>query len=653
MKRRARVWGGLVFAIVAAVAVVLFAISKRTGPVSPVEQVPTTWKDAREAPMHVHHVGTKKIKCAECHTASDIAPTEAVCVKCHEPEAKRHHRGGAQAQTTCLSCHVFGANKAAATCNACHAKATRAPGAPALDHHASVDLPCGGCHSVHGEERAVLADCTTCHRTASVTHGAFEVHARSERPSLDASSDLSLDASALALMREAGAPTIASRDRDASSGELAHATALDPRFAMPGQVCTACHEPHSAKKAARATCEGCHVGARAARESPHASVVEALANAAPHIGPRGPRVAAHEGCITCHEPHRARRTDVRSCEGCHADHRGVSAVRGHAKCTSCHLPHAPAEARLSCSVTCHSNVAVLAAPRVAAHADCSSCHDPHRPDVSAGRSCVRCHESVAPSHPLVTSAKGEQACTGCHAPHATERTAHAGAIPTAASCTSCHMSAKDDHALHAGRAACTACHAPHAFKLTGVGASLCSRCHDDKVTATRGRPGHASCNACHGEAHAPVAKPSCGGCHADEARTAPRGHSVCTSCHDAHSGSLGAGASCTSCHENKAHALHANVGGGCGTCHRPHAVPRSTSATFHAAGSPPSCSTCHAKPSLKGLHEIGAHASCSTCHVAHGPPRSDRATCTATCHADRRDHQPEAQVCKGCHLFKH
>jgi hypothetical protein len=29
----------------------------------------------------------------------------------------------------------------------------------------------------------------------------------------------------------------------------------------------------------------------------------------------------------------------------------------------------------------------------------------------------------------------------------------------------------------------------------------------------------------------------------------------------------------------------------------------------------------------------------------------DRATCTGTCHTDRRTHQPQAQVCTGCHAF--
>lgn len=531
----------LVLALVGAVIAAVFGLAHRTAPVSPVEQVPTTWTDAREAPMHVLHVGKQKIACTECHATPDAAPTTTACGRCHEQQTKRHHRGSAQAPTTCTSCHVFGANVVAATCNDCHAAEQRAAGAPALEHHASKGLACSSCHRVHGEERAVSADCSTCHADVSARHGA-----------------------------------------------------LAARTTPPGQVCTACHAPHTGKEAARA------------------------------------------------------------CKDCHADHAAVSAVEGHATCTGCHAPHAPGGARSSCTTTCHANVSVLGAPRVAAHASCASCHDPHRPDVSAGRSCVRCHEGVKPSHPPVASARGEQACTGCHAPHGSrgprvDVAVHAAATPIAASCSTCHTSAKDDHAFHTQKTACTDCHTPHAFRLEAVDAALCARCHGAQAKAAAA--GHASCTSCHGDAHAPIAKTACAACHAGEASTAPRGHAVCTSCHESHSGALGSRASCTGCHEEKGSALHANVAQGCKACHRPHALKGPAAAAFFSGDSPRACGTCHAKPSLKGLHAVGGHATCGTCHSAHGPPRSDRATCTTSCHADRRSHQPEARVCKGCHLF--
>ena len=515
--------------------------------------------------MHVFHVGEKKIACVECHTSPDAAPSESECAKCHASQTETAHRGAGDATTTCLSCHAFGAGGPPKTCNACHAAATRASAAPALEHHAGAELPCGACHSVHGKERAVLSDCTICHRETSAVHGRLEAHAREQ--DLDASMDLSLDAAVLAFIREGGAP-IASHGAPSGGGgapigeggvpsarhvaEGGGLVAADPHATLSGQVCGACHAPHSGKEAARGTCEGCHVDAH--RAPPRAGVPDiTLASRAPSIAPRGPRVAGHEACVTCHEPHRARRADVRACEGCHADRRAAAQVSGHAACTGCHAPHAPGEAKTSCSASCHAGVTTLAVPRVAAHASCTSCHDPHRPDVSAGQACVRCHESTKPSHPAVASAKGAQTCIGCHAPHGGRvaspgAAAHGSRAPaagapshgaTAAACTSCHTNAKDDRALHAKGTACTACHAPHAFQLASAGASLCAGCHAKEKKATAARPGHASCSGCHGAAHAPNAKPACKSCHVEQTRTAPPGHASCTSCHDAHSGSLG------------------------------------------------------------------------------------------------------------------
>jgi hypothetical protein len=630
----------LVFAVLAAAAAGIGAIASRTPPRSPDRFVPTSWRTAREAPMHVFHVGTKKIACLECHDARDdgrdVPPTEAVCTKCHEPQTKLGHRGGEATPTTCLSCHVFGANKPLVACSDCHAPERRAAGAPSLEHHAGSGVACGACHTIHGGERVVLADCTTCHEGTSAVHGAFVARASSDGP-LDASVSLELDAAVVAQLRERGAP--APPFARGLAGRSTHASArIDPHAAPPGQVCSTCHAPHSGKEAAHTTCEGCHVDPRHAGFSPAAL---ALASVTPTVGPRGSRVASHEACVTCHEPHRARKAEVRACEGCHADHRAVAAVAGHAACTGCHTAHAPSEARGSCA-SCHSGVATIASARVQAHAQCASCHDPHRPSLSPAQACVRCHDSTKPTHPATKTPKGDpSACVGCHTPHGN---AHA-APSLASSCASCHASAPNDHAFHAKGTLCTQCHVPHGFRLAGAPTQLCAKCHAPKLAATASRPGHALCNACHGPAHSPVAKPACGGCHTTETQTAPRGHATCTGCHDAHSGSLGSHATCTSCHGDKAKAQHANVANGCATCHRPHG-PR-------GPDEPPACVTCHARPTLAGLHDKRDHARCETCHSSHSVPRSDRATCTGACHTNMRDHQRDAKTCKGCHIFRH
>lgn len=620
-KRRQRAIA-LVVAALALAAVGFYLFQRRTAPLSPTVLVPVTWTTARGSPMHVLHLG-KQVPCESCHGDSSTVPTATVCAQCHAGETKTVHHGAAGAETTCLTCHAFGL-QAPATCTGCHAKDTRAAAAPRLEHHASPGLPCGSCHSVHAQktERVVLADCTRCHAeramhgrftTASSAHGSPT--AATDR---DAAMAIEGDAAALAFVRSESPPVHASLP-------------ADPLAATPGQVCSSCHTPHSGKEEARARCVTCHVGAPPAPAG-------ASAPAAPQVVPRGHDTASHASCTTCHAPHDAVRGDVRACDSCHEDHRGAAQNPGHAACIGCHTPHAPAEAKTSCT-TCHAQVKVLAASKVAAHTDCTSCHDPHKPGVPPSDACARCHSSMKPSHPPTPSAHGKQTCTGCHAPHGKQVEP-----PIAATCTSCHTKLGNDHAAHDKKLACTQCHKPHEFALAGLGPKLCAGCHQAKVTAVSTRPGHANCDGCHGKAHDPVPKPGCASCHAAEAKSAPKGHATCTGCHDPHSGDRGNRAVCTNCHTDKANALHAKATPqGCASCHTAHG-PKGVL-------SPPACTTCHAPTTLKGLHAIGGHATCKTCHQAHGPPRFDRATCTGTCHTDHQNHQPQAKVCKGCHLF--
>ncbi len=609
-KKRARVLALIVAGVAIAVAA-YFALRAREAPVTPTEAVPPTWSDARTSPMHAAHVGREKIACTECHAGGfDRKPEASICARCHEREAKKPHL--ADAAAPCLTCHAFGAKAKSPACVDCHVAGDDAR-AKKVKQHARADLACTSCHHPHGEDKGRLADCTACHTGASATHGRFAASG--------ADADAGIDAAVLAFAGDAG-------DLRAASAPLG----LAPDHPPPGQVCSACHQPHRAKEAAVDTCQTCHV-------SPPPG-----APAAPRILASGPRVAGHEACIMCHEPHRARKADVRACDGCHADHRGASAVQAHAACTTCHQPHAPTLAASACA-SCHAGKTALAATKVSAHASCESCHDPHEPKASPALACAKCHASVAPAHPPAKTG----ACTGCHEPHPKKPDV------VAAACSSCHTKASSDHAFHAPKATCTGCHSPHQFatataKATGAaGAAFCARCHDAQVKAVAPRTGHADCRGCHGEPHAPTKKPACQTCHAQEAATAPKGHAQCTSCHEPHSGSLGNHASCTSCHTGKDKALHGNVshGGaqGCASCHRPHG-PK-------GLASPPACTTCHAAAKLPGLHAKPTHAaSCTSCHSSHAPPHPDRATCTSTCHVDRKNHQPEAKLCIGCHVFR-
>ena len=148
----------VIFAALGVAAWLAFrAAETRTSPPSPVEQVPLTWTDARDAPMHRRHVGTEKIACTECHERTDQKPGEGVCAKCHAPQDKTHHQGKAPKTTSCLSCHAFGLTKPA-ECKDCHSP----------KHH--VESACTSCHQPHRPGPAVSAESTTCHEDKHSKH---------------------------------------------------------------------------------------------------------------------------------------------------------------------------------------------------------------------------------------------------------------------------------------------------------------------------------------------------------------------------------------------------------------------------------------------------------------------------------------------------
>lgn len=630
MNVRWRRWMLAAFALLLAGVAAYFALRLREEPVSPTEVVPIVWAEARLSPMHALHVGKKALPCSGCHAAGFEQPPDAsVCAGCHDKPSRRPHLTGTSGGApTCLTCHVFGVKPPAPTCTDCHV-AGREPRATKIAHHADPTIACTACHDPHGEERGRLADCTGCHAGASASHGRFVAHAAGAAGSV-AMDDAGFDGAAIAYLRSA-------KELYASSAAANARGVTDP---TNGQICAACHAPHAEKTAARAACASCHTGER---HDAHGSTLGALAP--PRVTPEGPQVAGHEACVTCHDPHVAEKRAVRPCQGCHEGKRSALSNPHHASrgCPTCHAPHAPTTAPASCQ-DCHAGKVVLASARVPAHGACSACHDPHAPSSPPQLACVKCHERVKPSHP----ASPGGTCVGCHDPHPDDRTG-----PIAAACSSCHTKASSETAFHARKVTCAGCHTPHRFALADVkglaGATFCAQCHAPEKAKTSARAGHQDCRACHGEPHAPVAQPTCRSCHAPEAQSAPKGHANCTNCHDAHDGSLGPRAVCTTCHASQKQALHAGVltadGKACATCHRPHG-PK-------GPASPPKCTTCHDAAKLPGLHRKEAHAAnCSSCHTSHAPPRADRTTCTGACHHDRRDHQRDTDLCAGCHVFR-
>ncbi|MGD0680392.1 MAG: hypothetical protein ABSC94_33895 [Polyangiaceae bacterium] len=373
--------------------------------------------------------------------------------------------------------------------------------------------------------------------------------------------------------------------------------------------CATCHRVHASPSIVAADCTGCHV--------------ERAIQHADHQGSKG--------CLDCHRAHVRPAAAVSACSSCHALPAGPRPA-SHESCIGCHQPHDFVAGGERACIRCHGQKRTLAADAAPAHGICTSCHTPHAP-TEAAASCAGCHATVHVSH----GTRGS--CVVCHAPHGDDPRL------VAASCTSCHANvAASDAGAHAGGVACKGCHKPHAFTIADP-MSICATCHARETSLVATHAGHQNCTSCHGSAlaHAPAKAPSCGTCHAAEQASAPSGHQKCEGCHDPHASQPTP--VCATCHKSEATGPHQSVQGGCATCHRPHGPG--------GVASPPSCTTCHARSSLPALHAVPGHVDCANCHVApHEPPRADRVTCTSSCHSDKRNHQPLATACDGCHVFR-
>ena len=452
-------------------------------------------------------------------------------------------------------------------------------------------VTCSDCHDLarDGFKNPGSAPCARCHATEAKTGHGGKVEAKAE-----------------CLTCHVFAPT-----EKAPVCMDCHAKAEGK---LPGIVhhktdCASCHRPHQALSIVAADCTSCH------KE-------------------RAPEHAAHAGsqaCADCHNPHESAAVAEASCVGCHEQARQAPAA-GHPKCEGCHEPHSFVATGTSTCVGCHGNKPTLLASTEPKHAICISCHAPHDPG-SAASSCKGCHQDVSVAH-------GSQgACVSCHKPHP------ANPLLKVQACTTCHGAiANADTKVHGPGLSCDSCHHPHDF-TPPRGAGLCVTCHATETARAASSQGHRVCATCHGtDIHRPVPSPGCATCHKAEASSAPPGHQACVSCHEPHSATQKAGATCVTCHAKEAKGNHESVKAGCATCHRPHGPG--------GPATPPGCVTCHARATLPALHSVAAHANCASCHSSHGPTRSDRATCTTGCHADRRTHQTDAPVCSGCHVFQ-
>ncbi len=465
--------------------------------------------------------------------------------------------------------------------------------------------------------------------------------------------------------------------------------------ATPDEACATCHRAHASPSLVSTECESCH------------DEETVTGHAKPDI--------QITGCASCHGYHEDAEVSSGRCTNCHRQSRAEVSMKatfanGHDKCVTCHRQHRFLKAEVQdCRAECHDGVVVLAQAKVEEHRRCTACHDKHDVRGSLNYACKECHGKVSPKHPV--DKKTGSRCTGCHEPHGgpgkpvaaacsschdearSETGLHQGAGHRGPACRNCHAPHKFD-LKKAGVGLCETCHGakpfrgaatiqPHAkhsdcFQCHGETVAhapagkrvACATCHEDQASVARkdhkqcvgchdphttkqqapcgscheaqAKAAHAShrdCAGCH-EPHSTVQKQACGGCHQRQALTAPDQHRECMQCHDQHSTAVKK--PCASCHEDRATGIHAKVKGGCANCHRPHG-PK-------GRAKPPACKSCHDR-ALPALHRSEGHVECGKCHQSHGDQKyRRRGTCLA-CHEEQKQHEPEAAMCVGCHMF--
>ena len=331
-------------------------------------------------------------------------------------------------------------------------------------------------------------------------------------------------------------------------------------------------------------------------------------------------------CELCHSPHAARFPKLLRFKGadlcyvCHADTReSFTAKTAHTPvklgdCLKCHDPHASPKKGLLAKEgselcgTCHEQV-VKTVHKVKhlpfESGDCLQCHKAHTsPQRSllvepAAQLCQQCHEVTDPKivrvHQPFTIAM--VACTGCHAPHGSDRK---GMIKTIA-----------HQPFAQGR--CAGCHQVSGANPVATflkGAELCFTCHAKEAREFRKRL-----------VHAPVASGECTSCHAPHASEVKgllnqRERETCLWCHTRTEDRL---ARSKFSHPAKA------AEGRCTICHAPHAADQ---AVLFPQDSLTLCGACHQEHASLS-HPMGSGVidprtkrtlDCMSCHDPHGTP---------------------------------
>lgn len=456
--------------------------------------VPGSYHEARMTPGHLAHLnlkGEQQVKCADCHALADAgfeSPGPGICAGCHKDEQAQHHPFDGGTQMSCLTCHVFLSKQPIArfekwACMDCHKEQQGDAGA--ITVHVQ---KCESCHRPHLEPFTAAADCTTCHEV-TLKHGAKGDTLADKCMNCHPPHTEAAVASAQCVTCHAK-PTMTAKARVEPSALF-----------RPGHVgCGSCHQAHTFEKGAVKACKSCH------------QKQQVLAS------------DAHEGCVSCHPPHRERAAP-KPCQSCHRKEvvKHPKDKEGQA-CLGCHPVHGPnaEEALAAPCVSCHLGPTFTAEVVHAVTTSCDACHKPHDAAPRRDVLCVTCHQDQVTA---VKQNKGHAKCEDCHAglPH--------GEAETPKPCLSCH---KDSQPPQRGHQECASCHASHSAAVV----KTCATCHlaptASKLPGLHAEKKHQDCKSCHApHTPEPGAGPAiCQSCHKKlSLKEHPTAPTQCTGCH--------------------------------------------------------------------------------------------------------------------------
>lgn len=247
------------------------------------------------------------------------------------------------------------------------------------------------------------------------------------------------------------------------------------------------------------------------------------------------------------------------------------------------------------------------------------------------RFCITCHLMNPAYETWDHSAMHDLNCHKCHETDIAESIGHVVEVVTInpkevtklveienEACENCHAS-EDPQWLQVAN---TAGHQVHFYG--GINYADCIDCHGERLHVFE--PPEETCLGCHGEERRhpeEIMITHCIDCHqftAKERELIPKRYE-CIVCHE-ESASMG-----------ESFPLIAHTESACRNCHNPHEEIVTLD-----------CSLCH--ESVKGIHEVTAHADCISCHIPHSI-KELRENCLS-CHNDKKDHYSNVN-CATCH----